>query len=182
MPTQFGSIPTIYSDVHFRSRLEAKWAAFFDSCGWRWEYEPFDLKGYIPDFIIIDGFNFIVEVKPAATLDDLQACEQKIEKSGYQGNVLTVGSVFFDIDVWVDGQEYWVLSPGNWGTILPNDIDWWSACFGWCNNCKKLTIDTWGECAFCKSQSWSSEYDAKQIAKKLWRQASNEVQWKGRSA
>ncbi|MEA2669684.1 MAG: hypothetical protein QOJ33_2618, partial [Chloroflexota bacterium] len=30
------AIPTTYDGVNFRSRLEAKWAAFFDLLGWRW--------------------------------------------------------------------------------------------------------------------------------------------------
>jgi hypothetical protein len=46
------AIPTIYSGVRFRSRLEAKWAAFFDRIGWPWEYEPFDLEGWAPDFLL----------------------------------------------------------------------------------------------------------------------------------
>jgi hypothetical protein len=56
-------IPTVYRDVQFRSRLEAKWAAFFDFLGWRWEYEPFDLAGWIPDFLLVDA-GVLVEVKP----------------------------------------------------------------------------------------------------------------------
>lgn len=42
--------PTVYSDVQFRSRLEARWAAFFDLVDWTWEYEPIDLPGWTPDF------------------------------------------------------------------------------------------------------------------------------------
>jgi hypothetical protein len=38
----------------FRSRLEARWAVFFETLGLRWEYEPesFDIDGepYLPDF------------------------------------------------------------------------------------------------------------------------------------
>lgn len=44
------SHPTWYGAVRFRSRLEARWAAFFDLQGWRWEYEPLDLLGWTPDF------------------------------------------------------------------------------------------------------------------------------------
>jgi hypothetical protein len=44
------AIPTRYGGVQFRSRLEARWAAFFDLAGWRWQYEPIDLAGWIPDF------------------------------------------------------------------------------------------------------------------------------------
>jgi hypothetical protein len=58
------AIPTHYNDVRFRSRLEAKWAVFFDLCGWRWQYEPFDMPGWIPDFILRGENNVLVEVKP----------------------------------------------------------------------------------------------------------------------
>jgi hypothetical protein len=53
---RIANIPTIYKGVQFRSRLEAKWAAFFDLLGWRWHYEPLDLDGWIPDFLI-EPFN-----------------------------------------------------------------------------------------------------------------------------
>jgi hypothetical protein len=36
----YSPIVTEYAGARFRSRLEARWAAFFDLCGWRWEYEP----------------------------------------------------------------------------------------------------------------------------------------------
>lgn len=52
MTTQFAAIPTMYSGVQMRSRLEAKWAAMFDKVKWEWQYEPFDLNGWIPDFLI----------------------------------------------------------------------------------------------------------------------------------
>lgn len=56
-------IPTKYRGVVFRSRLEAKWAAFFDLLDIPWNYEPYDLPGWIPDFSIgCEGL--LVEVKP----------------------------------------------------------------------------------------------------------------------
>lgn len=64
-------IPTTYRGVRFRSRLEAKWACFFDLMGWRWEYEPFDADGYIPDFVLLGDDPVLVEVKPAISLSDL---------------------------------------------------------------------------------------------------------------
>lgn len=39
------AIPTKYNGINFRSRLEAKWAAFFDLLEWNWEYEPCDFNG-----------------------------------------------------------------------------------------------------------------------------------------
>lgn len=53
------SIETLYKGYKFRSRLEARWAVFFDEIGADWEYEPegFDCDGvwYLPDFVIHDG-------------------------------------------------------------------------------------------------------------------------------
>ena len=48
-------IETKYKGYRFRSRLEARWAVFFDELGIEWEYEPegFDLGDgtyYLPDF------------------------------------------------------------------------------------------------------------------------------------
>lgn len=50
-------IQTYYKGYKFRSRLEARWAVFFDACGVAWEYEPegFDLGNglyYLPDFLL----------------------------------------------------------------------------------------------------------------------------------
>lgn len=57
--------PTTYAGVRFRSRLEARWAAFFDLCGWRWEYEPVDLAGWVPDFVLhMPLASVYCEVKP----------------------------------------------------------------------------------------------------------------------
>jgi len=65
--------PTEYAGVLFRSRLEARWAAFLDLLGWAWEYEPIDLRGWTPDFRVrfpchhsecAGGHTLLVEVKP----------------------------------------------------------------------------------------------------------------------
>ncbi len=52
---QLRALPTEYRGVRFRSRLEARWALFFDSLRVAWEYERegFDLgegRWYLPDF------------------------------------------------------------------------------------------------------------------------------------
>lgn len=53
------AIQTEYRGFLFRSRLEARWAVFFDACGADWEYEPegYDLGNgiyYLPDFLLHD--------------------------------------------------------------------------------------------------------------------------------
>lgn len=60
-------IPTRYRETRFRSRLEARWAAFFDLVEWRWIYEPFDGDGWIPDFLIQGSSPLLVEVGPCLT-------------------------------------------------------------------------------------------------------------------
>ena len=45
--------PTSFDGVAFRSRLEARWAAFFSLARWAWEYEPIDLDGWSPDFRVV---------------------------------------------------------------------------------------------------------------------------------
>lgn len=65
-------IPTTYRGVTYRSRLEARWAAFFDEIQWPHTYEPLDADGYIPDFLISGDRPFLIEVKPAATYREYQ--------------------------------------------------------------------------------------------------------------
>jgi hypothetical protein len=60
------AIETRYAGCRFRSRLEARWAVFFDHLGIRWEYEPqgyvIDGRPYLPDFWIPELHTW-VEVK-----------------------------------------------------------------------------------------------------------------------
>lgn len=63
-------IRTTYNRTNFRSRLEARWAAFFDIVGWRWTYEPVDTEGYIPEFLIHGPASFYAEVGPCEYLSE----------------------------------------------------------------------------------------------------------------
>ena len=63
---------TIYNGIKFRSILEARWACFFDLCNWKYKYEPFEINGKLPDFILYCNNNstykmkqVIVEIKPS---------------------------------------------------------------------------------------------------------------------
>ncbi len=90
------AIPTTYRGVRYRSRLEARWAVFFEQLGWRAEYEPIDLLGYIPDFILRFDRPVLVECKPfidasGDAQDAARAC-QRIEHGGWTGDALLVGA------------------------------------------------------------------------------------------
>jgi len=60
------AINTHYDGHYFRSRLEARWAVFFNAIGVTWEYEPegfnFDGFNYLPDFWLPKE-GYYVEVK-----------------------------------------------------------------------------------------------------------------------
>lgn len=63
------AIETVYSGYRFRSRLEARWAVFFDAMGIEYQHEPegFILSNkqpYLPDFYL-PTLGIYVEVKPA---------------------------------------------------------------------------------------------------------------------
>ena len=81
---------TRYGGINFRSRLEAKWAAFFDLIGWNWTYEPVDFCGWSPDFVIKGKTLVYVEVKPIFDID--KQVTDKIDASGCSDEVLLVGA------------------------------------------------------------------------------------------
>jgi len=76
-------IETEYNGYRFRSRLEARWAVFFDAAGIEYQYEPegFDLGGgyyYLPDFFLPqielrdNRIGLYIEVKGVLSEDDKQ--------------------------------------------------------------------------------------------------------------
>lgn len=86
--SQIAAIETRYAGCRFRSRLEARWAVFFDTLGITWEYEPqgFELPDgdgppvrYLPDFKLTstDGDVLWAEVKGSESQlrDDIERIE-----------------------------------------------------------------------------------------------------------
>ena len=74
------AIETRYKGYRFRSRLEARWAVYFDALGIKWVYEPegyvlADGKRYLPDFWL-PGLKCFAEVKPSTlTLAEFIKCQ-----------------------------------------------------------------------------------------------------------
>lgn len=81
--SEIKAIETYYKGYRFRSRLEARWAVFFDTAKIKWEYEPegFNAKDgtkYLPDFYLPE-YDAYVEVNPpgdgiAAELEKAISC------------------------------------------------------------------------------------------------------------
>ena len=91
------AIPTMYRGRQYRSRLEARWAAFFTILGWEYEHEPFDLGKWSPDFMLTDrvtGGKALAEVKPIQAFDEdvgnkiVSACFETGWKSQLSGVLL----------------------------------------------------------------------------------------------
>jgi hypothetical protein len=82
-------IETRYAGHRFRSRLEARWAVFFDALNIPWEYEPqgylVDGKPYLPDFLIWPNTDLAswLEIKAVFPTDDeLAKAKSLAEGSG----------------------------------------------------------------------------------------------------
>ena len=104
------AIDTEYKGYLFRSRLEARWAVFFDTCGVDWEYEPegYDLGNgvyYLLDFLLHgvdgrDGGDLYVEVKGEMTPGDAKKIQRFSTAGGrdpetgkYRNAILVVGNI-----------------------------------------------------------------------------------------
>lgn len=67
-------IPTTYKGRTYRSRLEARWALFYERLNFNVVYEPFTIENndlsYTPDFWVLRGFEntipVLIEIKPIA--------------------------------------------------------------------------------------------------------------------
>jgi hypothetical protein len=91
----FRAITTRYKGYNFRSRLEARWAVFFDHLGIRWDYEPegFELGNglrYLPDFWLPD-WDMWVEVKPGEADDTALEKASRLVSYGEKPVYITYG-------------------------------------------------------------------------------------------
>ena len=98
---------TFYNGILFRSRLEARWAIFFNACGIKWDYEPegYQLgngQGYLPDFLLhglvgrIEG-DLYVEVKGKMTQNDTEKIRAFVgvnSDGSPERPLLIVGNIF----------------------------------------------------------------------------------------
>lgn len=124
--------PTEYKGIVFRSRLEATWACFFDQMSWQWDYEPIDLDGWAPDFMLKKDKEIFVEVKPITSIEQLSNREKYIRKNipgTNLSNCLVVGLKPFIIPP--DDKHYYPFERYvAMGWIYNSDIDGWDeACF-----------------------------------------------------
>lgn len=116
------AIPTVYKGIQMRSRLEARWAAFFDLCTWQWSYESLDFNGWIPDFARSTEHPWesvsLFEIKPVRAFEYPADVAEKMERA--------VGADISKYDLWILGMDpsaMWRREPGQ-GWKLIDIGDW----------------------------------------------------------
>jgi hypothetical protein len=188
--TTHSGIPTEYKGITMRSRLEARWACVLDLLGLPWEYEPIDLDGYIPDFIVTSQLGWLsgdapgtllIEVRPLLEAPDWREPISKIARSGWRGAALVVGAVL------PSARSH----PGAARTGV--DLPWWPVGYGHpdvepshaeLDSCAWLPVGwRWKDNYVSSSPppgGWVV-FDGHDIGR-LWIEAGNRVQWQARQS
>jgi hypothetical protein len=193
---EFKAIPTRYADVEFRSRLEARWAAFFDALGWKWEYEPAELDGWIPDFRLNFPCPVWVEIKPAESLKALGSYEDRLTKQDTDHVILLVG----ERPVFGAAEGPVLDNPTGLKTIEPlwigrirhraRNKGLFNYClWQFCSECGQDSFEDcdclWPpQCSLCRVRQDELEFcwmfaDSDWL-EYCWKAAGNHTQWKGR--
>lgn len=178
-------IPTMHGGRKYRSRLEAKWACFFDLLGWKYEYEPFDLDGWIPDFILIGKTPTLVEVKPITLIDksNVHLVEKTLCCREFEVLILGVRpclmyehtsllgwhTVFRDFPNYAPEDKFWDANIVSCEGSLDCQWDWSSVDGQW-----------FGRLTGADHRSMDLDVDPDEILS-MWNTASNAVQWNARA-
>lgn len=126
------AIETYYNGYKFRSRLEARWAVFFDAMGWRYQYEPegFVLPNgvyYLPDFYLPD-LNWWFEIKgkyPTA---------EEIEHALHFYNAGMQYCILYGSCAEGEHGAYWLPMAEDYEQETDKDS---LGSFGWCRKCEQ---------------------------------------------
>lgn len=162
-------IPNTYNSQRFRSLVEARWASFFDELGWPWEYDPFELPGYIPDFLLRFPSPILVEVKSCSSIEELAEHEQKIQRA-------TSGTEWEEREVLLVGCSVAVATLGS----LIGGGRWFDqANFKQCTMCQLPTLCSAFQSYHCRRCGKNDSYGGNDNDLiREWRTASNRVQWR----
>lgn len=153
--TQIQPIPTTYRGVRFRSRLEARWAVFYDALGleWHYEHEGYQLPSgwYLPDFWL-PSLGVWIEIKPTDPGHgaELQLCEE-LAAGTHKSVLLFFGEVNPPNDE-PYSSAYWIGGPDC------TDMDYhWCVCL----RCGKLGVQYQGRGNRICREKCHAKYDDK---------------------
>lgn len=135
------AIETLYNGIRFRSRLEARWAVFFDCLDIRYLYEHEGYTDgrtrYLPDFFLPD-LGCFVEIKPKDFGADGIKKASMLSRSGvpvylFSGDVGCTAIKFIGGEVYLYGYS-------------ENPQEWRISC---CVRCQSVSIIPWFENGKC---------------------------------
>jgi len=162
------AIETSYKGYRFRSRLEARWAVFFDALGIKWEYEKegYELKDddgtkyhYLPDFWL-PGIGWIEIKGQDPTQEELSQCFLLCKDTGSQAYIASQLPPSSKSDnMYFDEVDFVMLG------FSPEDITEYGrdfpsvAAFTECRECQKLNFTRRDACGWitpstCKQDHW----------------------------
>lgn len=124
MNTAIKPIETVYNGYRMRSRLEARWAVFFDALGIKYEYEydGYDLNGtwYLPDFWLPE-YQYWIEIKGQCPTKEELAKVKLLESITGCPSCL-----FYGLPGDNDGWAYYTCShdSGNAGKSDSDEVQW----------------------------------------------------------
>ncbi len=128
-----GAIETAYKGIKFRSRLEARWAVFYDSLGIEWEYEKegYSLPSgyYLPDFWLPKQQCWI-EIKGQSPTEQEETLSQQLSQVTGRRAFIFWGEIPADPTQSQNDGAY-DLSNGGW-----DNFQMWCEC----SNCGMLDI------------------------------------------
>ena len=100
-PTMIKAIETVYDGYRFRSRLEARWAVFFDTLGIEYRYEPegYNLEGiwYLPDFFLPKQQCWL-EIKPDLPTHEEREKAIRLSIASRKPVIILAGDVWKDVN------------------------------------------------------------------------------------
>lgn len=171
------AIETRYKQCRFRSRVEARWAVFFDALRLRWEYEPegFELGDgtrYLPDFWLPDlvtsivgdgqrytGCWFEVKGEPPTDKERRKALRLAIE-SRYP--VFIFGDSVprpLQYEQWMEGDYKEVRISGYGWFHLPDGRFEDGMAWGKCATCGQIEIAWWAMPTACGHETTRPGHD-----------------------
>lgn len=102
------AISTKYKGIMFRSRIEARWAVFFEAVGLKWEYEQegYILQSgecYLPDFVVHspEFGPIFIEIKPDRAPEPKEILKCKQVSTKYK-TLLIHGNPYVDFYGFID--------------------------------------------------------------------------------
>lgn len=162
------AIPTEYAGVRFRSRLEARYAMFFDEhkMGWEYEVEGIDLGGrwYLPDFWLPDSRTYLEVKGPLKERTDLvKLAQDRIDAE-------TGGCAELDHVLFVLADERGLTTLGN----HPTEQIYWAKCRECLCWYPYPLCSSWS-CRCCGfyngARTWAEEMDRIRLPQMQWQRA-----------